>query len=81
MVEVNLWSGLKKFTDGKDSIEVEAKNVGDVLRNIVRDCPELEHVIEAGVSVVVDGRVIASDLTTPVSDDSEIYLIQQLKGG
>ena len=81
MVEVNLWSGLKSFTGGKDRIEVEAKNVGDVLRNIVRDYPELEHVVEAGVSVAVDGRIIASDLTTPVSDDSEIYLIQQLKGG
>jgi hypothetical protein len=38
-------------------------------------------VIEAGVSVAVDGRVIASGLTEEVKPDSEVYLMQQLKGG
>lgn len=81
MVEVNLWSGLRAFADGKDKVEIEAKNVGEVLRGLVDAYPGLEDVIEAGVSVAVDGRIIASGLTEPVQPDSEVWLMQRLKGG
>ncbi len=81
MVEVNLWPGLRRFTDGADKVEVEAKNVGEVLDGLVQRFPELHEIIEAGVSVAVDGKVIASSLTNPVREDSEVFIIQQLKGG
>lgn len=81
MVEVHLWSGLRSFADGQTIVEVEAKNVGEVLKGLVEAHPSLEPVIEAGVSVAVDGLIIASDLTAPVKPESEVYLLQQLKGG
>ncbi len=81
MVEVNLWSGLRDFTDGQTTVEVEAQNVGEVLRGLVKAYPQLEPVIDAGVSVAVDGKIIASGLTEPVRPDSEVFLLQQLKGG
>lgn len=81
MVEVNLWSGLRALTGGKQLVEVEASTVGEVLSGLVKAYPELQAPIEAGVSVAVDGRIIASGLTEPVNPDSEIYLMQRLKGG
>ncbi|GAA6194037.1 MoaD/ThiS family protein [Phaeobacter sp. NW0010-22] len=81
MVEVNLWSGLRALTGGKQVVEVEASTVGEVLSGLVKAYPELQAPIEAGVSVAVDGRIIASGLTEPVNPDSEIYLMQRLKGG
>ncbi len=81
MVEVNLWSGLRDFADGNVTVEVEAKNVGEVLRGLVKAYPQLEPVIDAGVSVAVDGKIIASGLTEPVRPNSEVFLLQQLKGG
>ena len=81
MVEVNLWSGLRAHADGQDKVEVEAKNVGEVLSGLAAAHPGLAPIIEAGVSVSVDGRVIASSLTHPVTEDSEIWLMQKLKGG
>lgn len=81
MVEVNLWPGLRRFTDGAVKVEVEAKNVGEVLEGLAAIYPELEDIIEAGVSVAVDGKVIASGLMEEVRPDSEVFLIQQLKGG
>ena len=81
MVEVNLWPGLRRFTDGAVKVEVEARNVGEVLDDLCRIHPELKEIIDAGVSVAVDGRVIASGLTERVRPDSEVFLIQQLKGG
>jgi len=81
MVEVNLWSGLKRFTDGQDKIEIDGETIGQILTNLVKAYPELEATIEAGVSVAVDGRIMARDLTTKVGPDSEVFLLQQLKGG
>ena len=81
MVEVNLWAGLRAFTDGKDKLEVEAKNVGEMLDALARAYPGLGDVIEEGISVSVDGEIVANSLTAPVGPDSEVYLLQQVKGG
>ena len=81
MVQVNLWAGLRRFTDGKDTVEIKARNVGEILNALENKYPELKEIIEAGVSVSVDGKIIASGLTEPVYEDSEVFLLQQLKGG
>ncbi|MFC3614456.1 MoaD/ThiS family protein [Lutimaribacter marinistellae] len=81
MVEVHLWSGLRRFAEGREAVEVEAATVGQMLDALKRDYPGLAEPIEAGVSVSVDGRIIASDLTEPVASDSEVYLMQRLRGG
>lgn len=81
MVEVNLWAGLRAFTDGKDKVAVEADTVGEMLDALARAYPGLEDIIEEGVSVAVDGRVIHSSLTEKISADSEVFLMQRVKGG
>lgn len=81
MVDVQLWSSLTRFTDGHDVISVEGNNIGQVLDNIVNLYPELQPIIEAGVSVAVDGKIMARDLTTQIKPDSKVFLLQQLKGG
>ena len=69
------------MVDGQDEVEVEASTVGEVLRGLIIQYPELEDYIVSGVSVAVDGKIIASDLTKSVTEKSEIYLIQKLRGG
>ena len=81
MVQVNLWAGLRRFADGKDTVEIKAQNVGEILNALENKYPELKEIIEAGVSVSVDGKIIASGLTEPIYEDSEVFLLQQLKGG
>ncbi len=81
MVEVQLWSGLRALVDGKSSVQVEAKTVGEVLTGLVKAYPALQGPIDAGVSVAVDGRIIASALNEPVHPGSEVVLMQRLKGG
>ncbi len=81
MVEVHLWSGLRSLTGGQQVVEVEAKTTGELLRELVRVHPQLQGPIDAGVSVAIDGRVIASGLTEPIPEGSEVYLMQRLRGG
>ena len=69
------------MADGKETVDIDASNIREVLAKLQIVCPELKVIIESGVSVVVDGKVIANDLTTEVSEKSEVYLIQKLRGG
>ena len=81
MAEVNLWSGLRQFTDGELKIKVKADTVGKMLDELIFIYPNLEPIIEAGVSVAVDGEMIAGANHTPIKPDSEIFILQQFKGG
>ncbi len=81
MVDVLLWGSLRPFADGEETVSVEAATVGEVLNGLVRAHPGLKPHIDAGVSVAVDGRIISSSLGEPVGPDSEVVLMQRLKGG
>jgi molybdopterin converting factor small subunit len=81
MVEVHLWSGLRSLTGGLEKVEVKASNTGELLAALANDYPQLRPVIDAGVSIAVDGRIIASSLAEPLGSDQEVYLMQRLKGG
>jgi len=81
MAEVNLWSGLRQFTDGELVVKVEANTVGKMLDELISIHPKLEPIIEAGVSVSVDGEMTAGADHTPIKPNSEIFLLQQFKGG
>lgn len=81
MVTVNLWSGLRRFTDGELAIQVEAQTIGDMLEALVGKYPGLGPIFEGGISVAVDGDIVPPDTSKPIDDSSEIYLLQQMKGG
>jgi molybdopterin converting factor small subunit len=81
MVEVALWSSLRSFAGGADKVEVEGETVGEILDALVKAHPGLAPHIESGVSVAIDGRIIFNSLSEPVRPDSEVVLLQQLKGG
>lgn len=81
MVAVNLWSGLRRFADGQQVVEVEASTVGEVLQKLVQAHPGLDPVIQAGVSVSVDDEIVQRALNHPVKPDSEVFLLQQFRGG
>jgi hypothetical protein len=80
-VTVNLWSGLRRFTGGDLVVPVQAGTIGQMLDALVRAHPGLEPVIEAGISVAVDGEVVTDGLHRAIGPDSEIYLMQRIAGG
>ena len=80
MVEVNLWSGLRRFTDGAQVVTAKGATLREVLRDVVAQHPGLDPILKAGASVSVNG-VIETNLSTPVAPDAEVYLIQRIKGG
>ncbi len=81
MVEVHLWAGLRRFTDGQLVVPVEAATIGQMLDALVAAHPGLKPAIDAGVTVAVDGQVITDGLHRPLRNGAEVYLMQRLKGG
>ncbi|WP_243698540.1 MoaD/ThiS family protein [Paracoccus alkanivorans] len=80
MVKVNLWSSLTRFTDGERAVEIEAGTVAEILDGLTAAYPGLGPILDSGVSVVIDGE-IATGRHTPVTPESEVFLMQRLKGG
>lgn len=81
MVQVRLWSGLKPLADGQEVVEIQGDTIGRVLDNLVAAYPALDPVVQAGVSVALDGQMIPVSRHVPVRPDSEFVLLQRLKGG
>ncbi|WP_137109888.1 MoaD/ThiS family protein [Rhodobacter sp. SY28-1] len=81
MAKVHLWASLRRFADGQEVVEVDAATVGQMLDALEKAHPGLGPAIKAGLSVAVDGEVIANSRSAPVKPDSEVYLLQRLKGG
>ena len=80
-VEVALWGNLRPLVGGAESVVVQARNIREMLAALVEAHPSLEPIIEAGVSVAINGRVIASSVTEPIPEGAEVVLMQRLKGG
>ena len=81
MAKVHLWSGLRRFAGGQEVIDIPAQNLGGVFRGLIADYPGLEPFIEDGVSVAIDGDILPPDPSLSVGLDTEIHLLQQMKGG
>lgn len=81
LVKVHLWSGLRALAGGSETVELRAATIGQMLDALIAKHPALDDAINAGVSVSIDGRIHAQDVTCPVSGENEIYLLQRIKGG
>ena len=81
MPKVHLWASLRRFAEGQEVVEVDAATVGQMMDALERAHPGLGPAIKAGLSVAVDGEVIANNRAATVKADSEVFLLQRLKGG
>jgi len=80
-VKVHLWSALRAHAGGAEAVTVEARNIGEMLTALRAAHPGLAPALDAGVSVSIDGRLIAGSRSEPVAPEQEIYLMQRIKGG
>jgi molybdopterin converting factor small subunit len=88
-ISVHIHGAHRQYTDGRSSIEVEGRTVGDCLRDLVRRCPGIEERLfdRKGkllpvVEVFVNHRsTFPEELAMQVSDGDEIQLTLLLAGG
>ena len=81
MVEVTLWGGLVPFADNQSKVNVEARNIRELLRKLQERYPGLRDPIKNEVAVVVDGVVHRNDWSKELPEDAEVFLMRRLAGG
>ncbi len=81
MVNVELWAGLRAFAEGNTVVEVDAKNIRELLNALSEKYPGLKPILDEGVSVAIDGEIYADSLIEPVGPENEIVLMQKIRGG
>jgi molybdopterin converting factor small subunit len=81
MVKVVVWGSLKPHTGGQSTVEIEARNVGELLARLGETYPGLQNQIKRGVSVSIDGLIYREGWLEPLKPDSEVYLLPRMQGG
>ncbi len=81
MVKVVLWGSLKQAAEGQTEVELDAKNVRDVLDRLRERYPGLAPQLDRGVSVSIDGVMFRDAWFAPIKPDSEVYILPRLAGG
>jgi molybdopterin converting factor small subunit len=88
-VRVHLYSGLKEFTGGRNITEVQGATVGECLADLVKQFPRMEPELFDQKGQLA-GKVLVSvnlkstypeELTGPVADEDELYIVRVIAGG
>ena len=78
---------LRKFTDGKDRVTANGRNLGQLVDDLERQFPGLrEQLIEDGevkpsVAVSIDGDMGTAGVLEPVGESSEVFFLPAIGGG
>ncbi|HET7879809.1 MAG TPA: MoaD/ThiS family protein [Acetobacteraceae bacterium] len=81
MVEVTLWGALGAAAGGKETLEVEAKDIRELFRKLAEQHPGLGPLIERGIAVSINGEIYRDTWSKELPKDAEIYLLPRLAGG
>ena len=65
----------------KYQVEIDAKNIMQLFRQLGQKFPELGAVLEDGFAVAIDGEMYEDQLLQPIKPDAEVVLIPKIAGG
>jgi sulfur-carrier protein len=81
MVEVKLWGALSAVTDGKDRLEIEAKDIRELFRKLREEYPGVEPYVKQGIAVAIDGVLYRDNWSKELPIEGEIFLLPRMAGG
>ncbi len=86
---IHLYSGLSNFTEGQNLVEVSGKTVGECLKNLVCQYPQLKEVLFDPTGKLFRHVFVSINLNSanpeqldqPINPSDELYIIQITAGG
>jgi molybdopterin synthase sulfur carrier subunit len=81
MHDVELFAGLRDAVEGAKSVQVEGKNIRELLQNIAREYPSLHKRIEQGIAVAINGNIYRDDWDQQIPEGAEVVLLSRIAGG
>ncbi len=81
MARVVLFGSLRPLAGGEAILEIDAANIGALLRKLGEDHPGLRPQLDRGVSISIDGTIFRDAWLEPIPPDSEVHVLPRLAGG
>ena len=81
MAHVVLIGNLRQYTGGVTELELSAKTVRQLFRQLGEKYPALAPHLEDGLAVAIDGQIYQDALLEPISEGSEVHVLPQIAGG
>jgi len=81
LAHVVLSGTLKQLAGGVSDIEIEARDVRQLLRALGERYPALEPHLDSGYAVAIDGEIFQDAWFAPIGPDSEVHLVPAIRGG
>ena len=81
MARVVLSGTLKQLAGGASEIELDARDVRQLLRVLGERYPELAPHLESGYAIAIDGEIFQDAWFAPIRPDSEVHLVPRVAGG
>ncbi len=78
---VKLGGSLAAKAGGQTEFQVEGRNIMQMLRHLGQACPELQPLLDKGVTVSVTGQIYREALLQPLEPKDEIVLLPRMAGG
>ena len=80
MATVHFPSGWTQYTNGVDTILIDAPRVDELLQSLIERFPALATQLEQ-VAVAIDGQVFHHARYEPLRPESEVHLLPPVAGG
>jgi len=80
-LQVSLSGSLKAAAGGRESIELEAATIRQLLLALEREVPDLADHIEQGVAVSINGQIFRDAWMQEIPPDAEVFVLPRLAGG
>lgn len=81
MAHIMFSGNLSLYTGGQTNIEIDARNIFQLLDRLGQQFPELKPHLDKGVAVAIDGQIYQDSWLEPISMDSEVHILPQIAGG
>ena len=81
MVAVNLWGSLAASAGGTAKLDIEAKDIRELLRKLAERYPGVEAYLAQGIAVSINGVIYRDNWSKELPQDAEIFLLPRLAGG
>jgi molybdopterin converting factor small subunit len=81
LARVVLSGTLKQLAGGASEIELDARDVRQLLRVLSERYPELAPHLESGYAIAIDGEIFQDAWFAPIRTDSEVHLVPAIRGG
>ena len=80
-MEVFLTGPIRSAAGEAASIEIEARNIRELLRKLVEQYPKMDQHLEQGIAVSIDGTIYRDDRDIIIPPDVEVVLLPRIQGG